>query len=112
MTGHVRSRTDGRTVRRYLRPSLACGARMPIPNSAVHDEIVRDLALTEHEPHEAPITIVCEPLAGSRGTSAHGTLSMRLKAGTTPEEVRAITSTLQARVKGLCYPEASDDEAG
>lgn len=85
---------------------------MLIPNSAVYDYIVRELAPTEHEPDEAPITIVCEPLAGSGGTSARGTLSMRLKAGTTPEEARAIASTLQAKVKGLCQLEASGDEAG
>ncbi|MGK2897471.1 MAG: hypothetical protein ACSLE9_02100 [Burkholderiaceae bacterium] len=85
---------------------------MPIPNSAVYDYIVRELAPTEHEPDEAPITIVCEPLAGSGGTNTRGTLSMRLKAGTTPEEARAIASTLQAKVKGLCHLEASGDEAG
>jgi hypothetical protein len=36
---------------------------------------------------------------------------MRLKAGTTPEEARAIASTLQAKVKGLCHLEAADDGA-
>jgi hypothetical protein len=85
---------------------------MPIPSSAIYDYIVRELAATEHEPDEAPITIVCEPLAGAGGASARGTLSMRLKAGTTPEEARAIASMLQIRVKGLCHLEASGDEGG
>jgi len=40
-----------------------------------------------------------------------GTITMRLQAGTTAEEARAIASTLQARVKGLCHLEASGDEA-
>ena len=84
---------------------------MPKPSSAIYGYIVRELAPTEHEPDEAPITIVCEPLAGSGGASARGTLSMRLKAGTTPDEARAIASTLQARVKGFCHLEAADDEA-
>ncbi len=84
---------------------------MSIPSSAVYEYIVRELAPAEHEPDEAPITIVCEPLAGSGDASARGTLSMRLKAGTSPEEARAIASTLQARVKGFCHLEASGDEA-
>ena len=84
---------------------------MPIPTSAIYDYIVRELAPTDHEPDEAPITIVCEPLNVPAGSSVHGTMSMRLKAGTTPEEARAIASTLQARVKGLCHLEASGDEA-
>lgn len=86
------------------------GLNMPIPSSAVYDYIVRELAPTEHEPDEAPLTIVCEPVTGSGGASARGTLSLRLKAGTTPEEARAIASTLQARVKGFCHLQASDDE--
>ena len=84
---------------------------MPKPTSAVYDYIVRELAPTEHEPDEAPITIVCEPLSASGASNAGGPISMRLKAGTTPEEARAIASTLQARVKGLCHLEASGDEA-
>lgn len=83
---------------------------MPLPSSAVYGYIVRELSPTEHEPDEAPITIVCEPLSAAAGASARGTISMRLKAGTTPEEARAIASTLQARVKGLCHLEASGDE--
>jgi|GEM_PF-100075 len=90
---------------------LSLGACMPIPTSALYDYIVRELAPSEHEPDEAPITIVCEPLAGSGGAGARGTLSMRLKVGTTPEEARAIASSLRARVKGFCHLEASDDEA-
>jgi len=84
---------------------------MQTPISAVYDYIVRELAPTEHEPDEAPITIVCEPLAGSSGTNARGTLTLRLKAGTTPDEARAIASTLQAKVKGLCQLETSADGA-
>ena len=91
--------------------ALPLGACMPIPSSAIYDYIVRELAPTEHEPDEAPLTIICEPLGGSGGASARGILSMRLKAGTTPEQARAIASTLQARVKGLCHLEASGDEA-
>ena len=80
------------------------------PYSAIYQYIVRELAPTEHEPDEAPITIVCEPLSVSGASNALGTISMRLKAGTTPEEARAIASTLQARVKGLCHLESSGDE--
>lgn len=75
---------------------------MSIPVSAVYDYIVRELAPTEHEPDEAPITIVCEPLGVPGGANSLGAMSMRLKAGTTSEEARAIASTLQATVKGLC----------
>lgn len=84
---------------------------MPIPSSAIYNYIVRELAPTEHEPDEAPLTIVCEPLSMPDGASARGKISMRLLAGTTPEEARAIASTLQARVKRLCHLEASRDEA-
>lgn len=85
---------------------------MPHPNSAIYDYIVRELAPDQHEPDEAPINIVCEPLGVQRGSGLRGAMSMRLKAGTTAEEARAIASTLQARVKGLCHLEASRDEAG
>ena len=101
-------------LRRQLRSFLAMAARMPTPTSAVYDYIVRELVPGDHEPDEAAITIVCEPLsaAGATGaTGACGTLSMRLKAGTTPDEARAIASLLQAKVKGLCHLEASGDEA-
>lgn len=80
-------------------------------NSAIYDYIVRKLAPTEHEPDEAPITIVCEPLSVQDGSPTRSKISMRLKAGTTPEEARAIANTLQARVKGLCHLDASGDEA-
>lgn len=83
---------------------------MPIPSSAIYDYIVRELAHTDHEPDEAPITIVCEPLGEQGKAGSRGTLSMRLKAGTTLDEARAIASTLQARVKGLCQLEASGNE--
>ena len=85
---------------------------MPMPSSAIYTYIVRELAPGEHAPDEAPITIVCDPLGVPGRSGARGALSMRLKAGTTPEEARAIASTLQARVKGLCHLEASSDEAG
>lgn len=85
---------------------------MPKLSSAIYHYIVRDLAPTEHEPDEAPITIVCEPLVVQGGPSGCGTITMRLQAGTTAEEARAIASTLQARVKGLCHLEASGDETG
>ena len=81
------------------------------PSSAIYDYIVRELAPTEHEADEAAIAIVCEPLSLAGGSSPRGRISMRLKAGTTPEEARVIASTLQARVKGLYHLEASDDEA-
>lgn len=83
---------------------------MSKPRSAIYDYIVRELAPTEHEPDEAPITIVCEPLRMSDGARARDTIFMRLKAGTTPEEAQAIASTLQARVKGLCHLDVSGDE--
>jgi len=35
---------------------------MTKPNDAFYDYIVRELAPTEYEQDEAPITIVCEPL--------------------------------------------------
>lgn len=84
---------------------------MSIPSSAIYDYIVRELAPTEHEPDEAPITIVCEPLSGAEGSGPRGKISMRLKAGTTPEEARDIASSLQAKAKGLCQLEASGDGA-
>lgn len=84
---------------------------MSKPYSTIYRYIVRELAPTEHEPDEAPVTIVCEPLGVTDGAGARGTMSFRLKAGTTPDEARAIASTLQARVKGLCHLEASSDEA-
>jgi hypothetical protein len=85
---------------------------MSKPYSAIYQYIVRELAPTEHEPDEAPITIVCEPLTVAGGSSVRrGKMSMRLKAGTTPEEAQAIASTLRAKVKGLCHLEASDDAA-
>lgn len=80
-------------------------------SSAIYDYIVRELAPTEHAPDEAPIAIVCEPLSVPGETSVRGKMSMRLKTGTTPEEARAIASTLQAKVKGLYLLEASGDEA-
>ena len=85
---------------------------MPMPSSAIYNYIVRELAPSEHEPDEASITIVCEPLGLPGDSGGRGAMSMRLKAGTTLEEARAIASTLQARVKGLCQLEASRDEAG
>lgn len=90
-----------------LRSFILCplGDFMPKPNSAIYNYLVRELAPTEYEPDEAPITIVCEPLSVPDGASTRGTMSMRLKAGTTPEEARAIASALQARVKGLCHLE-------
>jgi hypothetical protein len=84
---------------------------MSKPSSAIYDYIVRELTPTEHEPDEAPITIVCEPLSVGEGASSRGAISMRLMAGTTPEEARAIASTLQTRVKGLCHLEAPGAEA-
>jgi len=83
---------------------------MQKPNSAIYDYIVRELAPTEHEPDEAPINIVCEPLGLSGGVNARGTISMRLKVGTTPQEARAIASMLQAKVRGLCHLETSSEQ--
>ncbi len=84
---------------------------MSQPNSAIYDYIVRELAPSEHEPDEAPITIVCQPLSVQDGSPARSKISMRLKAGTTPEEAQAIANTLQVRVKGLCQVDTSGDEA-
>lgn len=78
------------------------------PYSTIYQYIVRELAPTEHEPDEAAIAIVCEPLGVPDGSSARGAMSIRLKVGTTPEEAQAIASTLQSRVKGLCHLEAAD----
>lgn len=83
---------------------------MSPPNTAIYDYIVRELAPADHEPDEAPITIVCEPLSMLDGSPARGSISMRLMAGTTPEEARAIATTLQAKVKGLCHLESSGAE--
>lgn len=77
----------------------------------MYDYIIRELAPTEHEPDEAPITIVCEPLGVGEGVKPDGPISMRLMVGTTPEEAQAIASTLQARVKRLCHLEASGADA-
>ena len=81
---------------------------MPDSLSAVYHYIVRELSPGEQAPDEAPITIVCEPLGRPDGSTGHATMSMRLKAGTTPEQARAIASTLQASVKGLCQLQATD----
>jgi hypothetical protein len=81
------------------------------PFSPAYQYIVRELAPTEHEPDEAPITIVCEPLSTGDGATPSGAIFMRLMAGTTPDEARAIASTLQAKVKGLCHLDASGDQA-
>lgn len=83
---------------------------MSQPSTAIYDYIVRELAPAEHEPDEAPITIDCEPLSLLDGSPVRGRISMRLMAGTTPEEARGIASVLKARVKGLCHLEASGDE--
>ena len=83
---------------------------MSQPNTAIYDYIVRELAPAEHEPDEAPITIVCEPLSTLDGSPARGRIALRLMAGTTPEEARGIASLLQARVKGLCHLETSDGQ--
>jgi hypothetical protein len=91
-----------------LLPLVAC---MSTPKSAVYNYIVRELAPAEHEPDEASITIVCEPFGVEGELSARGTITMTLKAGTTPEDARAIASTLQARVKGLCHLQGADDLA-
>ena len=84
---------------------------MPKSQSAIYDYIVRELAPTEHEADEAPITVVCEPIGLPGGANTRGTITMHLKAGTTPEEARAIAKTLQGKVKGLCHLEASGGEA-
>lgn len=81
---------------------------MPNPIAAIAEYIVRELAPDEHAPDEAPITIVCEPFSQPGGPTAGGAWSLRLKAGTSLEEARAIAGTLQARVKGLCHLELSD----
>ena len=81
------------------------------PASAIYDYIVRELAPTEHEPDEAPLTVVCEPVGMPDGAATHSTITMHLKAGTTLEEARAIASTLRLRVKGLCHLEAPDHPA-
>lgn len=82
---------------------------MSKPSSAIYDYIVRELAPTEHEPDEAPLAIVCEPLSLSGEPMARGKIYMHLLAGATPDEARAIASTLQTRVKRLCHLEASGD---
>lgn len=84
---------------------------MSSSNSAIYDYIVRELTPTEHAPDEAPISIVFEPLGAVDGLPARGKISMRLLAGTSPDEAQAIASTLQARVKRLCHLEASVDES-
>ncbi|MBC7379642.1 MAG: hypothetical protein H7346_19690 [Burkholderiaceae bacterium] len=84
---------------------------MPKPRSAIYDYIVRELAPTDHDLDEAPITVAREAHGVPGGVSAQGTITMRPKAGITPEEARAISKKLQARVKGLCHLEASGDEA-
>ena len=75
----------------------------PRPGSALYDYIVRELAPTDHEADEASINIVCEPLCVPGGAGVRRTVTLRLKAGTTTEEARAIAGSLQARVKGLCH---------
>jgi hypothetical protein len=68
-------------------------------NSAVYDYVVRELALTEQEPDETPLTIVCEPNEAGSGAS----IAMRLTASTSHAQALAIASTLQARVRRLCH---------
>jgi len=74
-------------------------AHVPKPKSAIYDYIVRELTRTAHDLDEAPLNIVCEPLSVPGEASAGGTINMRLKAGTTPQEARTIASTLQARAR-------------
>jgi len=50
---------------------------MSKPNSAIYDYIVRERVPTDHEPDEAPITIVCEPLRVPVGASPGGSIAMR-----------------------------------
>ncbi len=83
---------------------------MSKPSSAIDRCIVREPAPSDHVPDEAPTTVVCEPLVVPGAARTRGTMSMRRKAGTTPEEARAIASTQQARVKGLRHLEASGDD--
>lgn len=64
-------RQGAKLVHYFLHP--ACVQK---PNSATYDYIVRELAPTEHEPDEAPINIVCEPLGVSGGVNARGTITM------------------------------------
>lgn len=82
---------------------------MPSPTTAIYDYIVRELAPSEHDANEAPITIVCEPFDAPVGSAPSARLSIRLKPGTTLDEAHAMASTLQAKVKGLCQLVASDD---
>ena len=81
------------------------------PSSSIYDYIVRELAPHEHEPNEAPITIVCEPLRTGDDANSQGAISMRLMAGTTSEEAHATASTLQSKVKRLCHIKASSVNA-
>jgi hypothetical protein len=74
---------------------------MPNTNATFNDDIIRDLARTEHKPEEAPINIACELLCRLEPSPASDSLCMRSLAGNPFEEARAIASTAQARVKGL-----------
>jgi len=69
--------------------SLAPGALMLKPRSAIYNPSV------------------CGPLDVPGGPNARGSLTLRLKAGTTLAEARTIASTPQTRVKDLCPLAAS-----
>lgn len=79
---------------------------MPNTNVSINDDIIRELAPTEYKPDEAPITIACELHSGLDGSPAHGGISVRLLASTTPEVARVIASTVLARVNGLSHQQA------
>jgi hypothetical protein len=77
------------------------------PLSDVYRYIVKELAPSVHKPDEPALIIVCEPFS-EPGTS--NTITLHLQDGTTPAEAQAMASTLQAKVKALCYVQAAADE--
>lgn len=57
-------------------------------NFAIYDYIVRELAPTKHDSHEAPITIVCEPPGMLDGSPARGKIFQKSLKARTPLEKR------------------------
>ncbi|WP_088285106.1 hypothetical protein [Ideonella sp. A 288] len=80
---------------------------MPIPSPVISDCIVLGLAPNDQGPVETAIAVVGEPIGVPGTEAARGTLTLRLKAGITADEARAIAGLRQARVQGLGQLDAS-----
>jgi hypothetical protein len=84
---------------------------MTQPRSDVYRYIVKELAPSPHKPDEPALTIICEPIKVPGEPITSNTITLHLQDGTTPAEAQAMASTLQTKVKALCYVQAAADGA-